>query len=193
MDSDGWEVSENGKVTPPATTAGLITINTSRLTDPSGVHEQLERLRNIQGDASAVIGASKELVEATIDVIKNKWKDLTQIDCVAAVPSLRRPELVKSFAERVAAKLGVDFIDIIVKPKETEQQKTMENSNMQAQNAYNAFSVIKNVNYNNVLLIDDMIDSGWTLTVCGIMLKEMGAEKVYPYALASTAKNGGDE
>lgn len=134
-----------------------------------------------------------ELVEATIDVIKNKWKDLTQIDCVAAVPSLRRPELVKSFAERVAAKLGVYFIDIIVKPKETEHQKTMENSNMQAQNAYNAFSVIKNVNYNNVLLIDDMIDSGWTLTVCGIMLKEMGAEKVYPYALASTAKNGGDE
>lgn len=134
-----------------------------------------------------------ELVDATIEVIKNKWNELTKIDCVAAVPSLRRPELVKSFAKRVAEKLGIDFVDIIVKPRETEQQKTMENSNMQAKNAYNAFSVIKNVNYENVLLIDDMIDSGWTLTACGIMLKEKGAKKVYPYALASTAKNGGDE
>lgn len=134
-----------------------------------------------------------ELVDATIDVIMNKWNELTRIDCVAAVPSLRRPELVKSFARRVAEKLGVEFVDIIVKPTETEQQKAMENSNMQARNAYNAFEVIRYVNYDNVLLIDDMIDSGWTLTVCGIMLKEMGVKKVYPYALASTAKNGGDE
>ena len=123
----------------------------------------------------------------------NKWNELTRIDCVAAVPSLRRPELVKSFARRVAEKLGVEFVDIIVKPTETEPQKAMENSNMQARNAYNAFEVIRYVNYDNVLLIDDMIDSGWTLTVCGIMLKEMGVKKVYPYALASTAKNGGDE
>lgn len=134
-----------------------------------------------------------ELVDATMELINNKWEELERIDCVAAVPSLRRPELVKSFAKRVAEKLNVDFIDVIVKPKETEQQKTMENSNMQAKNAYNAFVVTENIQYENVLLIDDMVDSGWTLTVCGAMLKKNGAVKVYPYALASTAKNGGDE
>ncbi|MBH5299864.1 abortive infection family protein [Corynebacterium silvaticum] len=69
MGYDGWEVSDNGKVTPPANYSAPITIDTSRLTDPSGVHEQLERLRNTQGDAPAVIGASKELVEATAKAI----------------------------------------------------------------------------------------------------------------------------
>lgn len=134
-----------------------------------------------------------ELVDATIELINNKWDELEKIDCVAAVPSLRRPELVKSFAKRVAKKLKVNFIDVIIKPEETEQQKTMENSNMQAKNAYNAFLVTNEIHYENVLLIDDMVDSGWTLTVCGAMLKKKGAIKVYPYALASTAKNGGDE
>lgn len=134
-----------------------------------------------------------ELVNATIELIDSKWDELDKIDCVAAVPSLRRPELVKSFAKRVAEKLKVDFIDVIIKPKETEQQKTMENSNMQARNAYNAFLITDDIHYENVLLIDDMVDSGWTLTVCGAMLKKKGANKVYPYALASTAKNGGDE
>lgn len=69
MDSDGWTVSENGKVTPPSPVLGLIEIETSRFTDPSGVHEQLKRLRNMHGDAPAVIGASKELVEATAKAI----------------------------------------------------------------------------------------------------------------------------
>ncbi|MCB2287637.1 RecQ family ATP-dependent DNA helicase [Clostridium algidicarnis] len=134
-----------------------------------------------------------ELADATIEVLNNKWAELTKVDCISAVPSLRRPELVKSLAERIANKLKVPFLDIIKKPVETEEQKYMENSNMQAKNAYNAFEVHGVVNYENVLLIDDMVDSGWTLTVCGALLKRNGAGKVYPYALASTAKNGGDE
>ena len=40
----------------------------------------------------------------------------------------------------------------------------------------------------NILLVDDMVDSGWTLTVCGHILTEAGADHVYPYALASTSK-----
>ena len=134
-----------------------------------------------------------ELVDATVELINKKWDELESIDYVIAVPSLRRPELVRSFAKRVAQKLNTKFIDVIIKPKETVQQKTMENSNMQAKNAYNAFKVIKEMNYGNVLLIDDMVDSGWTLTACGSLLKQNGAIKVYPYALASTAKNGGEE
>lgn len=132
---------------------------------------------------------SDELVGATIDLIKNRWNELEEIDFVVAIPSLRRPHLVKSFAQRVAEELNVEFLDIIIKPVETPEQKTMENTNMQAKNAYNAFEVIESGNLGNILLIDDMIDSGWTLTVCGALLKRNGANKVYPYALASTSKN----
>ena len=132
---------------------------------------------------------SDELVGATIDLIKNRWNELEEIDFVVAIPSLRRPHLVKSFAQRAAEELNVEFLDIIIKPVETPEQKTMENTNMQAKNAYNAFEVIESGNLGNILLIDDMIDSGWTLTVCGALLKRNGANKVYPYALASTSKN----
>lgn len=135
----------------------------------------------------------EDLVDATIKLINSKWNELDNVDFVAAVPSLRRTELVKNFAKRVALKLGVPFIDVIEKPNETPEQKTMENSNMQCKNAYKAFVVNKSINSGNILLIDDMVDSGWTLTVCGALLKRNGASKVFPYALASTTNNGGDE
>ena len=35
-----------------------------------------------------------------------------------------------------------------------------------------------------VLLVDDIIDSGWTLTVIGAALREAGSGPVYPLVLA---------
>jgi ATP-dependent DNA helicase RecQ len=35
-----------------------------------------------------------------------------------------------------------------------------------------------------VLLIDDIVDSGWTATVVGVALRTAGAGPVYPFALA---------
>ncbi|MCB1016960.1 MAG: recombinase RecQ [Acidimicrobiales bacterium] len=40
-----------------------------------------------------------------------------------------------------------------------------------------------------VLLVDDLVDSRWTLTVAGAALREAGAGPVHPFALA---KSGGD-
>jgi ATP-dependent DNA helicase RecQ len=39
-----------------------------------------------------------------------------------------------------------------------------------------------------VFLIDDMVDSGWSLTVCGVLLAEAGSGPVVPIALAETSK-----
>ena len=41
-----------------------------------------------------------------------------------------------------------------------------------------------------ILLIDDVVDSKWTLTACGYNLMKAGAEKVYPFALADSSKRG---
>ena len=40
----------------------------------------------------------------------------------------------------------------------------------------------------NVLLIDDIIDSKWTLTVCGYLLRQAGADQVFPFALACSSR-----
>jgi ATP-dependent DNA helicase RecQ len=38
-----------------------------------------------------------------------------------------------------------------------------------------------------VLLIDDQIDTGWTMTVAAMLLRKAGASGVLPLALAVTA------
>jgi ATP-dependent DNA helicase RecQ len=38
-----------------------------------------------------------------------------------------------------------------------------------------------------VLLVDDTVDSKWTLTVVGAALREAGCEAVHPFALAKTS------
>ncbi|MEG0370679.1 MAG: RecQ family ATP-dependent DNA helicase [Clostridium sp.] len=134
-----------------------------------------------------------ELVNATVELIKTKWREGASFQCVAAVPSLRRPELVRSFGIRVANIMNIPFIDILEKPREKPEQRFMENSNMQAKNIFDAFHIKEAVPYERVLLIDDIIDSGWTLTACGALLMRNGARNVYPYALASKATGGGDE
>ena len=37
-----------------------------------------------------------------------------------------------------------------------------------------------------VLLVDDIIDSGWTMTVIAALLRQAGSDEVYPVALATT-------
>ena len=64
----------------------------------------------------------------------------------------------------------------------------MQNSEHQAANANSAFSVDGSlVRDGPVLLIDDIVDSRWTLTVCGARLRSAGSGLVFPFALASAA------
>jgi len=47
--------------------------------------------------------------------------------------------------------------------------------------------VVDSIKAQNVLLIDDMVDSRWTMTVCAYKLIDSGSGKVYPFALANSA------
>ena len=38
-----------------------------------------------------------------------------------------------------------------------------------------------------MLLVDDMTDTGWTLTMAARVVREAGASEVLPFALASTS------
>lgn len=133
-----------------------------------------------------------ELLDAAVNLIKNNWIKENEPTWVTSIPSLRRPELVKGFAIRVAEKLNIPYKEVIIKTVETEEQKNMENSYQQANNIFSVFDVTDVVKDEPVLLIDDMVDSRWTLTICGAMLKQKGSGEVYPFAIASTAEGGLD-
>jgi len=134
---------------------------------------------------------SDELVEASAEVIR-EWEAIETIEWITYIPSLRRPELVKSFAERLAQELELPIRMALVKPAESPEQKSFENSYHQCKNAYESFDLTNNIENGPVLLIDDMYDSGWTFTACGSLLRREGVEAVYPFALASTSKIGGE-
>lgn len=128
-----------------------------------------------------------ELVYAMVEMIK-KWNPEPFPTWVTCVPSHRHPELVPSLAKRVAKKLGLPFIGAVEKIRENEPQKMMRNAYHQAKNLDGVFRVADGIPQEPVLLVDDVIDSGWTVTVIAALLKSKGATHVFPTALATTGK-----
>lgn len=133
-----------------------------------------------------------QLVEAVAEMIEDDWEMEPFPEWVTAVPSLKSPTLVPGFAAKLARRLGLPYRQVLVKVKDTPAQKTMQNSFQQAQNAIGAFEVRGTVPKGPVLLVDDVVHSRWTQTVCGALLREAGSGPVYPIALASAATGGGD-
>ena len=118
-----------------------------------------------------------ELVDAVAEMIETNWQPKPAPEWVTAVPSRRHPELVPGFARRLADRLRLPYREALVKMRETRPQKMMENSAQQVTNIIDIFAVeaAKVVRDAPVLLVDDIVDSGWSLTVCGVKLREAGA------------------
>jgi ATP-dependent DNA helicase RecQ len=128
----------------------------------------------------------EDLVEAAVQFINSKWNMNPRPQWVTSVPSLRNPLLVSDFARRVAQKLELPYVEVINKVKETKEQKHMKNSFQQAANIIDAFSVQQVCSSTPVLLIDDIMNSGWTFTICGALLRNAGSGPVIPFALSTT-------
>jgi ATP-dependent DNA helicase RecQ len=129
---------------------------------------------------------SDVLVWAAAALIADAWRPQPPPAWVTAIPSLRHPELVPDFAQRLADALALPFRPALVKRRETPPQKTMQNSAHQLRNVLDAFAVAtSNISSGPVLLVDDIVDSRWTLTFCGALLRAAGVGVVYPFALAS--------
>jgi len=134
---------------------------------------------------------SDELVDASARLIMRKWKPSPRPQWVTSVPSLRHPHLVSRFAFRLAKALHLPYRPALVKERETPPQKEMQNSAQQAANIVSALTVdTSKVMPGPVLLVDDIVDSRWTFTVCGILLREAGSDIVYPFALACVTEMG---
>ena len=128
-----------------------------------------------------------QLVGAAVDLITNRWDPEPSPTWVTFVPSRQNPGLVENFADRLAASIGLPCEDVIAKIRRTEPQKTMQNSSQQYRNVQYAFEVRADVPAGPVLLVDDIVDSRWTLAVVGMELRKAGAGPVFPFALTDTA------
>jgi ATP-dependent DNA helicase RecQ len=136
---------------------------------------------------------SDELVVAAVNLIRERWNPQPALTWLTCISSRRNQILVPDLAQRLADQLHIPFLDCIRKIRETEPQKTRQNSVQQVKNLEGAFEVDANLTRTGpVLLIDDMVDSKWTFTVLGFKLRQAGSGLVFPFALADTSSESGD-
>ena len=127
-----------------------------------------------------------ELVGACVKMIR-EWSPLPKAAWVTCVPSLRHPDLVPNFSKRLAAALDLPFHLVIEKTDDRPEQKTMANSTQQARNIDGSLALNgQPVPQGPVILVDDIVDSRWTLTVAAWLLRKSGSGEVWPMALSQT-------
>ncbi len=126
------------------------------------------------------------LVKACVAMI-HKWNPEPAPIWVTCIPSLRHPDLVPDFAKRLAVALGLPFHMVLIKTSNRPEQKTMANSTQQAWNIDGSIAVYVNkLPEGPVLLVDDLVDSRWTMTVSAWLLRKYGSGEVWPIALAQS-------
>ena len=125
-----------------------------------------------------------ELVRACAKLMA-QWAPRPAPEWVTCIPSRRRPRLVPDFAERLAAELKLPFHPALSKVEDRAEQKSMANSVQQARNVDGSLALsLEPLPGGPVLLVDDMVDSRWTLTVTAWLLRSNGSGAVWPLALA---------
>ncbi len=131
-----------------------------------------------------------DLVEASYQMIQ-RWEPQPFPTWITCVPSLNHPDLVPNFTQRLAGRLSLPFVPCIQKTRSTQPQKQMNNSFQQIHNLDGAFTVTSWAGMDGaVFLVDDIVDSGWTLTIMSALLRESSSGAVFPIALADSSSMG---
>lgn len=131
-----------------------------------------------------------ELVVAVAEMVRERWQPSPPPRWVTCVPSKNHPNLVPDFAKRLAAVLELPFRQSVAKVRPNDPQKMQQNRFHQCRNLDGVFAIEDDVPAEPVLLVDDVVDSGWTLTVVAALLRRAGSGPVWPLALTTSNVGG---
>jgi ATP-dependent DNA helicase RecQ len=151
------------------------------------------RLRTLLADSAPDAPADDALLAACVQVLVG-WSWDRRPAAVATVPSRRRPQLVESVGAQLARVGRLTWLGPLAVRGEGPRGEPGGNSAFRLAGLWDAFeatpeqrAVIAELGDAPVLLVDDLADSRWTLTVAGRALRLAGAGGVLPYALAVPA------
>jgi len=134
-------------------------------------------------------GEATRLASTAVAFIKS-WK--VKVDAVVPMPASknRAVQPVHLVAKEIAAQLGLEFIDnAVVRNKQTPQLKNVEVSEREKVLAGAHKVEALKITGRNVLLVDDLFQTGATMNaVAAILRSKGGAAKVYALALTRTKR-----
>ncbi|MEY2565999.1 MAG: ATP-dependent helicase RecQ [Actinomycetota bacterium] len=155
--------------------------------------------RNEEGRALGVLGdGGWGSVVRSVKAAGHEWPD-ELLDAAAKLLTTWIPEQaptwmtyvpsadsdrVAHLAKRLAERVDLPLHDVVSRTRATAPQDEMDNSAQQLGNVSDAFAVTGPLPAGPVLLVDDVADSRWTLTVVGAELRAAGCPAVHPFVLA---------
>jgi ATP-dependent DNA helicase RecQ len=127
------------------------------------------------------------LLKLTLKAFRKKLGDI-EFDMLLYVPPTISGELVKNFANKLSTALKIPISNNLFKFRETKPQKNFRNWLLKKENVSSAFiySPENEISGKNILLIDDIFDSGATVKEIGRYLTSLGANIIAPLVIAKT-------
>jgi ATP-dependent DNA helicase RecQ len=133
------------------------------------------------------------LADAVVKVLAS-WDWAERPAAVITMPSRTRPRLVGSLGQRIAAIGRLTYLGALGYATQDGPGPRRHNSAQRLASLWRAIVVPDDLRdalaaadlKSPVLLVDDQIDTGWTMTVAAALLRDAGAPAVLPLALATT-------
>ncbi len=144
------------------------------------------RLRALLGGPDAAL--PDDVLRAVVDVLKG-WGWADRPTGVVVVPSRTRPQLVGSLGARLAEVGRLPLLGTLDLLRDVPPGAGRSNSAQRLKAVHGAFGVPAGMALDGrpLLLVDDVVDSGWTLTEATRVLRAAGAGPVLPLVLALDA------
>jgi len=133
-----------------------------------------------------------QLADAMVKVLAS-WDWAQRPASVVTMPSRTRQQLITSLGQRISAVGRLPYLGALGYASADGPGARRHNSAQRLGSLWQALiagdelrGALKDNDGGPVLLIDDQIDSGWTMTVAAMLLRDAGAPAVLPLALAVT-------
>lgn len=125
------------------------------------------------------------MLDQAVQVLQSRFP-VQALDGLVPIPPSISGSLVEEFAQRLAGRLGVAYLPVLLKTRPTAPQKDCANIIQKWENLKNAFACVGQVSGKTLLVFDDVCDTGVTLGEAGKILKKAGAGALYAFCLART-------
>ncbi len=134
------------------------------------------------------------LVDLTLRAFQKNFSRF-RFDLILYVPPTESGCLVRNFAMKISQLTGIPVSHKLFKTRPTEPQKVFQNFVLKRDNVKDAFVYHKpkEIGNKNILLVDDIYDSGSTIKEIGKYLTKLGAKKITPLVIAKTVGGRIDE